>query len=95
MLTVVGVDFNRRPEVIDGAEVWKAKCTRLDAEGSGALKVGELVLAVAEVPGDGFVAQVYAEAYEHGKSVNPATGQPEAYYRVPVTPVLVQPVEAK
>lgn len=86
-LNVVRVDFNRRPDVIDGVEVWKASCHRLDAVGPTALKVDDLVLAVTEMYGDGFVAKVYQEPYEHGKSVNPQTGQPEPFYRVPVTPV--------
>lgn len=87
-ITVVQVDFNVPADVDEqGEEFWKAFCDRLDAEGPGVLQVDELVLAVTETPGEGFVARVVSSPVARGKMLDPHTGEAKQVYRVLITPV--------
>lgn len=92
-LSAVWVDYNRPSAQVNGKEVWVASCDSVEAT---ALQVGELVLAVTEVPGEGFVARVAEAPVARGRRLDPHTGQAAQAYRLLVSPVDLAPlVEVK
>lgn len=83
-VTVVQVDFNVPARVEGENEIHRAFCAELDAT---ELQVGDIVLAVTEVPGDGFVGRVHEAPVARGKRMDPHTGRPTQVFRLMVTPV--------
>lgn len=89
-MTVVQVDLNVPPRVEGENEIHRAFCAELDAT---ELRVGDIVLAVTEVPGEGFVGRVHEAPVARGKRLDPHTGQSVQAFRLMVTPADLTPRE--